>query len=284
MRLYHDYLRGLGAERIARAALYVQKGCTEPIEYYGLTGRKDLRMPWMFPKEYARESLSAEESGSLHVRDEGSSYGAGHLTLFVVRHGESTDNAGVDRYSGIRDCGLSDVGLEQARRVGRYLQSVGVQRIVASPMKRALSTAREIERLTGAPVVVDERLREMDFGRWEGLTREEVREKWASQFSGNRMNPIAVPIPGGEPAESVLARIRDFLDDVDASPARDGISRIALVTHNTLARILVGHCQGTPIENYRDIRIDNASVSKIRIGRGGVFRVLTSNQTEHLRE
>jgi probable phosphoglycerate mutase len=65
MRLYYDHFQKIGAGEVRRAALFYQTGCTEPIEYIGFAGAKDLRMPWMFTKRYARESRAKEEARGL---------------------------------------------------------------------------------------------------------------------------------------------------------------------------------------------------------------------------
>ena len=65
MRLYYDHFQKIGAGEVRRAALLYQAGCTEPIEYVGVTSPRDLRMPWMFTKRYARESRAQEEARGL---------------------------------------------------------------------------------------------------------------------------------------------------------------------------------------------------------------------------
>lgn len=65
MRLYCEYFRKLGAKSIARAALFVQKGATEPVEYIGRESETDCQLPWMFTKEYCRGSVSEAEAKAL---------------------------------------------------------------------------------------------------------------------------------------------------------------------------------------------------------------------------
>lgn len=283
MRMYYEYLRGVGAREIRRAAFYVQSGCTERIEFVGVRGTKDLRMPWMFAGEYARDSLSESDAKAVgHLIDQHRESRAGVRTYFVVRHGQSTDNEQGDRYSGIRESLLTKVGIHEAKRLGGALQEAAVQRIISSPMKRAVDTAREIETLTGAPLVIDNRLREMDFGEWEGMTRKEVSERWPEQYDGYKRDPIRNTPPGAESARAVLARVGDLLRDTEGSPTYRDVSRVVLVIHKTVARILLAHFEGSPLSRFRDHRIDNASISKVQIDGEGVSRIVFENDTSHL--
>ncbi|MBI4744574.1 MAG: histidine phosphatase family protein [Actinobacteria bacterium] len=153
MRLYHDHFVRLGATSIKRAAYFVQKGCTEPIEYIGIHSNRDLLMPWMFTRSYVRDSRSEHEARAVgHCRTSMLTADAALKTCFIVRHGESTDNDAGDRYSGITECFLTEVGLQQAEGVGRFLQLEGIQKVISSPMKRAIATARKIQSLAGGAV------------------------------------------------------------------------------------------------------------------------------------
>jgi probable phosphoglycerate mutase len=192
MRLYFDYFQDLGAQKIARASLLVQKGATEPVEYIGKVSKRDLRLPWMFSREYRRDSLSEEEARALEAlsgsRD--GMYGQVRRVCFLVRHGESTDNAAGDRFSGVSNAGLTDRGLRQAKATGVNLQGQGIDRIYSSPMRRALSTARDIQARAGGVLLTDERLREMDYGEWEGVTRRDVHNRWRSEYLAWRRDPV----------------------------------------------------------------------------------------------
>jgi hypoxanthine phosphoribosyltransferase len=65
MKLYFDYFRQLGASDVRRAALFLQDGCTEKVEYWGVKGGTDRRMPWMFSQSYRRDSRGLEEALNL---------------------------------------------------------------------------------------------------------------------------------------------------------------------------------------------------------------------------
>ena len=283
MRLYHNHFVQIGAASVRRAAYFVRKGCTEPIEYTGIRSERELRMPWMFTRNYVRDSRSEHEARAIeHCRSSTLAAEARVKTWFIVRHGESTDNESGDRYSGITESLLTENGLRQAECVGRFLQPEGIQKIISSPMKRAVASARKIQSLTGGQLVIDQRLREIDYGEWEGLTRKEVFAKWPELYSKYKEDPVANTPLAGESPVRVLERVQDFWQEMHHSPSMRGISKIIVVTHNTVTRILLAHLSGTPLCRYRERRIDNASISKVLHDELGKTSVLYENRTDHL--
>jgi len=281
MRLYYNYFREIGAKEIRRATFYLQKGCTEPIEYVGLKHSKDFLMPWMFSKQYIREDRSAEEAtrarASVIAHEE--SY-----VVFVVRHGESIDNASGDRYSGITDSPLTERGLRQAEDVGRALQKEGIDRIYTSPMKRAVMFARVIQSKTGGMLIIDRRLRELDYGDWEGLTRQEVFERWPELYTAYKQDPIKNRPPNSEDPREAAERILSLWSDILRSMSQENFHRVVLVTHNSIAKILLCSILGEPLSRYRERRIDNASITKIVIDKFGKAHIEYENKTDHLSE
>ena len=94
------------------------------------------------------------------------------LSLILTRHGQAA-SADV-MLGGQLDVPLTPQGRHEAEALTRRLTGVRIDRIVSSPMLRALETAQTVA--AGRPVEVDERLRELDYGRWEGLTYDEIHE------------------------------------------------------------------------------------------------------------
>jgi len=102
--------------------------------------------------------------------------------VVLWRHGRAAFNA-AGRIQGHVDIPLDEVGTWQAVEGAQHLaQRHAPARIVASDLGRAVSTADELARLTGVPVVQDPAMRERSFGAWEGLTAAEIREQWPEQY------------------------------------------------------------------------------------------------------
>ncbi|MEA2298154.1 MAG: 2,3-bisphosphoglycerate-dependent phosphoglycerate mutase [Solirubrobacteraceae bacterium] len=160
--------------------------------------------------------------------------------LYVVRHGQ-TESSARHAYSGHADVPLTPVGRDQARRAGERLAGAGVELIVSSPLSRARDTAAAIAAATGAPMQVDERLTEVDYGPFEGLDRDGARARFGPAFAAWREDPFGAPVPGMEPLGDALARARLATADVLAAARRpvvvghQGILRLVLVALGWIA-------------------------------------------------
>src|SRR5947209_7848035 len=97
--------------------------------------------------------------------------------LVLSRHGETIWHS-ENRYAGCTDIPLSPRGYEQAERLARWASSAHLAAIWVSPLLRARETAQAAERATRLPAQVDPRLKELDFGQGEGLTRAEIERSF----------------------------------------------------------------------------------------------------------
>lgn len=151
-----------------------------------------------------------------------------------MRHGQ-TERSKVSAYSGRLDIPLTDLGRQQARLAAQRLAGEGVDAVVTSPLVRARDTAQAIAAAAGAPLRVDERLTEVDYGPFEGLDRDGAHAEFGTAFDAWRADPFGSPVPGMEPLPSALARARSAT--AEALEAHDhpvivghqGILRIVLV-------------------------------------------------------
>lgn len=160
-------------------------------------------------------------------------------TIYFIRHGETAWNREA-RLQGQRDIPLNDVGRRQAADVAGHLRDLlgaaaGRLPWLASPMGRTVETMQIMRRTLGLPaqdVRLDARLREVSFGRWEGLTWKEVRKSDPAGASGRSADKWAYVPPGGESYEVLLHRVRPVFDDVREDSvivAHGGIARVMLV-------------------------------------------------------
>ncbi len=161
-------------------------------------------------------------------------------TVTLVRHGQ-TERSARRAYSGQLDIPLTDTGREQARRCAALLAGAGVDGIRTSPLVRARDTAAAIAQATGAPLSVDDRFIEVDYGPFEGLDRAGARAKYGQAFENWRADPFGSPVPGMEPLDEALQRARaataDALRDLEhpVIVGHQGILRIVLVALGELA-------------------------------------------------
>lgn len=102
-------------------------------------------------------------------------------TFYFLRHGQ-TDSNRDGRYQGTSDTPLNDTGVTQAKAAASAMAAIRINRIVASPLMRALKTAEIVADKIGVPIYVDRDLRERHFGSFEGLVIREVKQKHGLPF------------------------------------------------------------------------------------------------------
>ncbi len=168
--------------------------------------------------------------------------------LVVWRHGRTDWNA-TGRFQGQADVPLDDLGHVQAQAAASTLAKLEPALIVASDLSRARETALPLAQLTGLSVALDERLREIHVGSWEGLTANQVAEvdpELAHRyFAGEDIRRSAT----GETVAEVSTRVSESLTDVTAA-APDG-STVVAVMHGLAARVGVCRFVGYPVESWR---------------------------------
>lgn len=189
--------------------------------------------------------------------------------LYYLRHGQTTWNAGGNRYAGATDVPLTEVGIEQARQAAHLVHDLSPDAVYCSGMGRALDTARLVLDGRDIPIVQDHRLNEMNYGNWEGRTHDEILATPDNHWQEWARDPDAWRPGGhGELASEVVARVSGFLFDV-LQPGRT----VLAVAHHTTGRLLIAHTLEMPLANYRRLQLDNASLSLFeRSGRGDIWQ------------
>jgi probable phosphoglycerate mutase len=172
--------------------------------------------------------------------------------IYLIRHGQTEFNA-EDRVQGRVDSRLTPLGEAQARAMGAHMAALvradpAGWRLEVSPLGRARQTAAILAEAAGLPEpVVDERLIEVGYGVFEGLTRAELDVRWP-QFIG--VNGIFGRAPGGESFDDLSARVAAWLAEVEARPHPE---RTIAVTHAGVARTLRGLYLGLDLQAIREL-------------------------------
>ena len=194
--------------------------------------------------------------------------------LALIRHGETIWQA-EHRYAGSIDIPLGPRGLEQAERLANWASSADLVAIWVSPLLRARETAAPSERVTGLTARVDSRLREIHFGRGEGLTETEIKQSFPQAFAAFEADPAVHYLPGGEDPREVALRAIECFREVETMHPR---GRVLVVTHNTLIRVALCQLLGVPLSKYRTVfpTIANGALSEIGL-QDGRFSLLKFN-------
>jgi len=171
-------------------------------------------------------------------------------TLVLLRHGRTAFNAAM-RLQGQSDVPLDDVGRWQAEHGAKALASAHrATRVVTSDLGRAADTARAYAAAVGVEPVLDARLRERSFGEWEGLTGEEIAERWPEQHAAWRRG-VEPTRAGAEAKVDVAARmVAAVTEHADALGRED---TLVVVSHGAAITLAVTALLGLDPAGWRGL-------------------------------
>jgi probable phosphoglycerate mutase len=201
--------------------------------------------------------------------------------LLLVRHGQTVWHHG-NRYAGRTDVELNDRGWREARILAARASRERPGLVACSPLVRAADTARLAAEECGADLLVDDRLREVDFGEWEGRTLKEIRVSDPEAVQRFERDPVEHGFPGGEPLPGAAERAVEALRELHLGHIGQ---KVLVVAHNTLIRLALCSLMGIPLKDYRRRfpRVLNVAISEVRFNEGGAG-MYAFNDAEHLRE
>ena len=183
-------------------------------------------------------------------------------TVAFVRHGETPLHVGANRFCGDMDPELTARGREQAAHARDTLHALmpRVDATWSSPRQRARQTATIILPHTEWQIIDD--LRELSFGQWEGLSKEEASAKTPEAYLAWETDAYRNGPPGGESGLDAEPRVNRIIDQICASTAQN----ILIVSHITLLRLAIALLMNIPLSEAR-LRLD------IQQGRVGLLEV-----------
>jgi broad specificity phosphatase PhoE len=174
--------------------------------------------------------------------------------LVIIRHGETAWNR-ERRVMGDADIPLTDEGRRQCEAAAGVLRTLQIDRVVSSPLVRAMESAELIAGVLGIPVDTDPDVSEVRFGHWQGKTYDDVKDD--PDFIHFFKDPASNPTPGGETITDVQRRGLAAFDRADPE------QRTLFVSHGDIIRSTLCHYLVTPLSEFRRIRIDNCGMSGV---------------------
>lgn len=186
------------------------------------------------------------------------------VRYFIIRHGE-TFGTEKKQYHGSLDVSLTKAGKKQARGLQQFFAKEKINYIYSSPLQRCQQTARIIQGKRRVPFIVAPQLREVDFGRWEGLTLKKMHRKdpkllkeWFADFYNFKM-------PDGEKVADMAKRAKRFWRQLVKKHKK---GNVVVVSHGGPSKIILLDVLGLTDAGFWKFRLNTASVSIVECSHG----------------
>ena len=179
--------------------------------------------------------------------------------LFIVRHGEVNFNI-EGRYAGSVDVELNAKGLQQARNTANEISGLNIDFIITSPLKRCERMADIIHKVIKAPIVAMDEFRERGVGVFEGLTREEAKNKYPGLWERNITRIYNDAPPGGETIKEVENRVFAGLEKIKEKYNQ---KNVLIVTHAFVGKMIHKFFNEMAEEQFFEYKLDNAKILNI---------------------
>ncbi len=181
------------------------------------------------------------------------------MRLLIARHGQTRHNLD-RRYQGITDAPLNETGRAQAAQLAERLADEKIDMIYSSPLMRSTQTAELLAEMNGLDIKKDERLCEISFGEWEGMSYDEIKaqspdllEKWIS-------DPAHVPPPNGETLIQLATRVKEAVDELRSQHTD---KTVLVVTHGGVIRTMLCLSLGLDLNRHTQFESDTGSLSEL---------------------
>lgn len=201
------------------------------------------------------------------------------MRIYLIRHGQTDWNI-QGKIQGSHDIPLNEVGRRQAEQLAEGMDTRPVTRIFSSTLTRAMETAERISQRQKVEICPMPQLIEVEFGKWEGMTWDEIREAYPGEYERWYFNPAEFTPPGGETQDDVIKRCAWSLKEI--LKTTNGREDVAVVSHGaTVAHLVSYMMQGSQEEE--SIIVENASITTFHYNPlTEDFMLLEINDTAHL--
>jgi alpha-ribazole phosphatase len=202
------------------------------------------------------------------------------VKFFLIRHGQTSWNE-EGRYQGTKDTDLTRLGIKQAKLVAKYLSRVDFSNIYSSPLKRALNTANIINKNRSSRIIVRENLREIYFGKWEGMKIDEINQKYNEDYKNWLNDPFNNSPTGGEGFKELTIRTVKEIENIVNENSDD--SNIAVISHGGVILSLLVYWLKIPVSRWKSIIQRGGAISIVIIDKDFPY-ISTINFTGHLKK
>jgi len=200
------------------------------------------------------------------------------LEIILARHGETNWNV-AELFRGRIDVELNDTGVRQAELLGAYLSEFEIEAVYSSPLERAVRTAEAIAGRHGLRVNAVPGLIDFDYGEWQGLSHQAVKDRYQELYATWLSRPEQVRMPGGERLEDVRERAMAV---VAGAVERHQEGKVVLVSHRVVNKVLICALLGLDNSHFWNVRLDTCGITGFGY-EGGRFVLHRHNDTSFLK-
>jgi probable phosphoglycerate mutase len=201
--------------------------------------------------------------------------------IILIRHGETAWNAD-RRLQGHIDIALNDEGERQAQALGAHLQDAPLAAIISSDLQRAWQTAQAVARWHALPLQKEPGLRERCFGGFEGLTYDEIGQRFPVEFASWHGRDLDAPLPPGlHQGETFRSFNQRVMHAIEQAASRYPGQTIALVAHGGVLECAYRNACAIALDSPRQFPVLNASINRLS-WHGGKLSLQSWGECEHL--
>lgn len=183
------------------------------------------------------------------------------IKLILVRHAQTTDNE-TFKLSGHIDSKISKLGRRQINCITKYLKDVNIDKIYTTTSSRTKDTILEISKLKNIDIIENENLKEINFGDFEGVTFNKIKEKYPEEFQSMIDNGYSYKYPNGE---SLIDTYNRVAKEIDTIINENEGKTVLICSHGGTIRNIVSYLVTNTYRHHWNFKIDNASTTIIEI-------------------
>lgn len=204
------------------------------------------------------------------------------MRLYLTRHGQTEWNL-ERRMQGWKDSPLTELGINNAKALGKHLQDVNFSEIYSSSVQRALRTAELVRGDKNVPIILDDNLREIGVGDWEGQVVEDIKQDYAEEYNNFWKKPHLYKRDNVETFHDVQERaVKVVKEIIEKHKGTD--DNVLIVTHTITLKSIMAYFEGRDIEKlWEPPYIYDTSLSLVEITDEGA-KILLHGDVAHLEE
>lgn len=187
--------------------------------------------------------------------------------IYIMRHGKTVWNS-EGRIQGRKDSPLLVESIEDSKKIADFLSKCQIERVFSSPLGRTITTARIVCDRLGLTYEVNDCLQECNHGQFEGMSLEEIKDKYTSFFQAREQNKWSTRWPDGESYEDVYARAQQFIKD--KLPL---VQRCLIVGHEGINKCILGALMQWQPQKIIQIRQKNNELFVVEANKWSIVKV-----------